>query len=264
MADRSGYAEGTPSWVDLGAADFLGAQRFYRGLFGWDFQVGAQEYGQYSMCQLDGRSVAGLAPAQSEMQPSVWSTYFATDDIAATARRITDHGGTLIMEPMDVMDAGRMCFALDPTGAAFGAWQAGAHRGAEKRDEPGSLCWNELNTRDGATADAFYSRVFGVRPEQIGDGPAFDYTVWSVTSGGRSEQVCGRLLMNDDWPESIPPHWMTYFAVADCDSSAARVAELGGKVKHVPFDSAYGRIAVVTDPWGATFSIMKLAERAPR
>jgi hypothetical protein len=165
-----------------------------------------------------------------------------------------------MMEPTQVMDAGRMCVGIDPTGAVFGAWQAGSHTGAQKVNEPGAVCWNELNTRDGKAADAFYSAVFGDQPEQVGDGETFDYTVWKVGEGDKATQVCGRLQMTAEWPAEIPAHWMTYFAVDDCDKAAERVAELGGKVQQAPFDSPYGRVAVVADPWGATFSLMQLAD----
>jgi predicted enzyme related to lactoylglutathione lyase len=256
MAVRTEYAQGTPCWVDLTAEDFAGAQRFYGELFDWQFEVGAEESGAYTMCRKDGQNVAGIMPRTGEDMPGTWSTYFASDDVDETAQRIRDHGGTVMMEPMDVMGAGRMCFAFDPTGAAFGVWEPGAHIGAERVNEPGAVCWNDLNTRDGKAADKFYSAVFGHQVEQMGDGINFDYTVWMVD--GR--QVCGRLKMNDDWPDDVSPHWMTYFSVDDCDKSAAKAAELGGRIEQAPFDSPYGRLAVISDPWQAHFTLMKLAD----
>jgi predicted enzyme related to lactoylglutathione lyase len=259
MADRSGYAPGTPSWVDLGAADFERARQFYGDLFGWEFELGDENMGYYSMATSDGRRVAGIAPRQSEDQPAVWTVYIASDDADETAQRIREHGGTMIMEPLDVMDQGRMLIAADPGGAVFGVWEAGAHTGAQKVNAPGSFSWCELNARDGKAADQFYSAVFGHQPEQIGDGVKFDYTVWHI--GG--QQVCGRLQMTAEW-EGVPPHWMPYFAVdGDCDKAAERVTELGGRVQVEPFDSPYGRMAVVADPDGANFTIIHLADSPP-
>ena len=52
----------------------------------------------------------------------MWMTYLATADADATAAKIKGGGGQLVMEPMDVMDAGRMAVAVDPAGAVFGVW----------------------------------------------------------------------------------------------------------------------------------------------
>jgi predicted enzyme related to lactoylglutathione lyase len=258
MADRSSYAQGIPCWVDLATADVEGAQRFYGELLGWQFEPAG--FGDYVMCTLNGRRVAGLAPRQGEEVPTGWVTYLASDDADETALRIRDHGGMVLLEPVDVMSAGRMCIAADPAGAAFGVWERGEHLGAEKVNEPGTLCWNEVNTRDGKAADDFYRSVFGVRTEQMGDGVNFDYTVFLV----EGKQVGGRLQMNDDWPAEVTAHWMTYFAVDDCDKAAAQATELGGSVQHGPFDSPYGRVAVITDPDGSAVSIMQLAANPPR
>jgi predicted enzyme related to lactoylglutathione lyase len=252
--------EGTPIWVDLSAADFEGAQRFYGDLFGWEIQVGDESLMYYSNALLDGARVAGLAPRQSEDQPSVWTTYLASDDADATAAKIREHGGTVVMEPMQIEDYGRMLLATDPTGAFFGVWEGGTHTGAEKANEPGTVAWNELNTRDGKATDAFYSSVFGVTTLKY-DGPGgVDYSVWAA--GGTdigADGVAGRLQMNEDWPDEIPPHWMVYFAVDDTDKACARIIELGGNVNVEPFDLPFGRTAVVSDPWGTHFSIITLA-----
>jgi predicted enzyme related to lactoylglutathione lyase len=68
--------------------------------------------------------------------------------------------------------------------------------------------------------------------------------------------AAGVLQMNEKWV-GVPPHWMPYFAVADTDASVARALALGGQVPVPPFDTPYGRMAVVNDPQGATFSIMQ-------
>ena len=116
---RNGYEPGTPSWVDLSTPDPEDAKRFYGGLFGWDaVDPGPpEETGGYAMFQLRGKQIAGIGPLMSAEQPAIWSTYVATDDADAVVARATDAGGMVIVEPMDVMDAGRMAFVMHPAAA---------------------------------------------------------------------------------------------------------------------------------------------------
>jgi hypothetical protein len=252
MTQPHGYPDGAPCWADLTTPDLAGAQRFYGALLGWTFDEGDPELGHYTTARKGGRSVVGMAPKQEgNDMPTTWSVYLKSGDIDDTARRISAGGGKLLMPPMDIPGQGRMAFAFDPTGAAFGVWQPGTHRGAELFDEPGAMCWHEVNTREGAAADAFYRDLFTYEQTQVGDGQKFDYTMWSIDG----KAVGGRLQMTAEW-EGLPPHWLTYFAVDDTDASAARVRELGGKVMHGPFDSPHGKIAVIADPYGAVFSII--------
>lgn len=252
MTQRTGYPDGAPCWADLNTPDLQGAQRFYGRLLGWTFDEGDPEMGHYAMCRKDGKTVAGIAPKMpGQDMPTVWSVYLKSPDVEATARKIAEGGGTILAPPMDIPGAGRMLFALDPTGAAFGAWQPASHTGAELHEESGSMRWHEVNTREGARADAFYSALFSYTLQPIGDGKSFDYTVFNIDDKG----WFGRMQMTAEWGD-LPPHWMTYFAVDDCDKATVMVTELGGKVMHGPFDSPHGRIAVVHDPYGAVFSII--------
>jgi predicted enzyme related to lactoylglutathione lyase len=264
MTQRTSYPEGAPCWADLSTPDLKGALGFYGPLLGWTFDEPVAEMGHYTMARKHGKMVAGLAPIHPDMpgsdMPPAWSVYMWSNNVDDTAARIGDAGGKLLMPVMEIPGSGRMLFAFDSTGAGFGAWEPGNHRGAELHAEPGAICWAEVNSRDGAATDMFYKRVFGYAAQtQIGDGGGFDYTVWK--NGG--EDLCGRLQMNSpEWPETIPAHWMLYFATDDIDTAVARIPELGGKVCHGPFDSPYGRIAVVNDPFGATFSLLQFNEAA--
>ena len=47
----------------------------------------------------------------------------------------------------------------------------------------------------------------------------------------------------------------TYFAVADADDAVARASDLGGTVVRPPWDSPYGRMAVLADDQGAVFAV---------
>jgi predicted enzyme related to lactoylglutathione lyase len=157
------------------------------------------------------------------------------------------------MEPMDVGTLGRMWVAMDPTGAAFGLWQAGDHKGFQRVDEVGATCWYELATRDHERANDFYATFLPWSYDQIGDGEDFDYTVISVGA----EQAGGTMTMTPDVPAEVPPFWLVYFSVADTDDACATITSAGGGVLHEPFDSPYGRFAPVMDPWGASFAVIK-------
>jgi uncharacterized protein len=228
------------------------ARKFYSALFGWEFTPeGPPETGSYTTAMIRGKRVAGMArhsPQMSPMPPS-WSVYFASEDADATAEAVKKGGGKVVMGPMDVMEHGRMLFLADPTGAHLGIWQPRQHTGFEIVMEHGAMCWCEVNTPDMEKAAKFYAGLFDLSP-QVLEGPT-EYTVLN-----RGEQpVAGVMKMPKEWG-AVPPHWMPYFAVDDVDASAKVVEKSGGKVAAGPFDTPYGRIAVINDPSGTTFSIM--------
>lgn len=253
MVERTGYTDGEPCWADVVAPDIEAGRRFYGAVLGWTFTEPVPEFGEYATCLKDGRPVAGISPPMPDAPPApaAWSVYLWTGDADATTKLIEQGGGTVVVPPMEIPGQGRMAFASDPTGAAFGLWEPATHRGSELANEHGAMCWAEVNTRDGAAADAFYAGLFGYRQQQVGDGVTFDYTVWDV--GG--EPVVGRLAMTAEWGD-LAPHWMIYFAVDDCDAAAALVTANGGEVRIAPFDSPHGRTTVVSDPNGAVLSLI--------
>jgi uncharacterized protein len=255
MPEMTSYENGTPCWVDLGTTDVEAAGAFYGQLFGWDIEYGPAEMGHYSMATVGGRPVAALAD-QQEPGMVAWTTYLAVDDVDATVARALDAGGTVLQEPMDVMTFGRMAVLADSGGAAVSLWQAGDHIGASLVNEPGSVCWNELTTRQVEGSLAFYQSVVGLTPHPVEMG-GFDYQELQLP-GGRT--VAGLMpMVGDMWPEDLPNHWMVYFAVEDADAVAARCLDLGGQVPVPPTDIPPGRFAVLNDPQGGHFSIIKLA-----
>ncbi|MDG4827929.1 VOC family protein [Solwaraspora sp. WMMD1047] len=247
-------APGVPNWVDLGTSDLADAIRFYAGLFGWTAQVTPQpEAGAYTIFQLDGVAVAGAGPLFGEGQSTAWSTYLATDDADLVARRVEAAGGTVLTTPFDVPDQGRMAAFQDQAGAAFSVWQPLGMPGAGVFNVPGSLSWNELTTRDPDGSKVFYEAVFGWAAEDQPMGP-ITYTGWRL--GDRV--IAGMLpMVGEEWGD-LPAHWMVYFAVEDADAAAARAEELGGTVAVPPNDLPQGRFAVLTDPQGAIFSVIRL------
>jgi predicted enzyme related to lactoylglutathione lyase len=243
---------GIPNWVDLGTADLADATRFYTELFGWTAHVSGEQYGGYTIFNLRGRPVAGAGPLFGEGQPTAWSAYVATDDADAVAARVEAAGGKVLVAPFDVMEQGRMSAFLDRTGAAFSVWEPGTMPGAEVFDVAGALTWLELATRDVEGSKAFYGSVFGwTARESPMMGPP--YQVWELNG----QTVAGMLPMEGPgWPDDLSPHWMIYFAVDDCDDTAALARELGGRVVGTPESLAMGRYAVLQDPQGGTFSVL--------
>jgi predicted enzyme related to lactoylglutathione lyase len=251
MPTKDTYAPGTPNWVDLGSPDPARSAAFYGGLFGWTVEEGPPEAGGYRMCLLDGRPAAGIGPAQSD--GAWWTTYVAVADCDARARAVQDAGGSVVVDPMDVMDVGRMAVCLDPRGAAFSLWQAGSHDGAGIVNEHGAHLWSELATRDVAAECRFYPAVFGWGYDQLPNGEG-TYTTFSV----EGEAVGGIMQIGDEMPAEVPDHWMVYFASDDPDATTARARELGGTVTMEPFDvPGVGRIGILNGPDGEIFSVMR-------
>jgi predicted enzyme related to lactoylglutathione lyase len=248
------YAPGTPSWVDLGSPDVDASISFYGSLFGWTAsEPGPPEAGGYRFFLQEGKMVGGIGPLMMEGQPPAWLNYVTVADADETAGKARDAGGTVFVEPMDVMDVGRFSVLADPTGAALGLWQPRRHTGAELVNEPVSLTWNELETRDPEAAKPFYGALFGWEAEttEMGGG---EYTTWRLDGqpvGGMAD-ITGRV------PDEVPAHWLAYFAVADTDATVARAQELGGDVNVPPMDIPAGRFAVLGDTHGAVFGVIKM------
>jgi len=265
------YPHGLFSWADLASADPAAAKDFYSALFEWDAVDQTDPEGNYiyTLFSKDGKMTAGLGP-QPEMMagmPPVWSSYINVNSVDDVVAKATAAGANTLGAAMDVMDSGRMAFLADPAGAVFGLWQPGTHRGADLLTGPGAMTWNELATRDTAAAREFYGSILPWDFESFAGENADGSTppeYWVIKlptkvdgDGDADDDFNGGIIaMDENWPAEVPPHWMVYFSVADTDASAARVTELGGNVSVPPFDTSAGRIAVVNDPHGGTFSII--------
>lgn len=252
MTDRERAQPGTISWVDLQTPDLDGARRFYGALLGWTFTGGDASTGSYTYAHVRGRRAAGMIPLRPGSSfPPAWSVYVAVDDAERTARAVVEAGGTVVVPPTDAGPSGRMAFFADPAGARFGVWQGKQHQGAQVVDEDGALVWNEVYARDAAKARAFYRRVFALTEQRL-DAPDIDY--WTLRKDG--ETAFGAMQIPAQWPAEEPSRWNTYFAVADADATAAKAIELGGKAPAPGFDTPYGRMAMLHDPFGASFCVI--------
>jgi hypothetical protein len=255
MSERTSYAPGVPSWVDLSTPDPAAAKAFYGELFGWtaDDAGPPEETGGYAMFVKDGKLVAGVGPVMSEGQPAYWQTYFAVEDADAVAAKAAEAGAQVIVAPMDVMQAGRMAVFLHPGAGVFGIWQAGLHTGAQLVNEPGALTWNELQSRDVAGAKALLEAMFGHGFEDS-EMEGMAYSMFSVDG----TNVGGLMPTAPGVPDGVPSFWLTYFGVADADATVAKARELGATVLMEPMSVAgVGRFGTLLDPAGASFAVIQ-------
>jgi predicted enzyme related to lactoylglutathione lyase len=260
MPQMTSYEPGTPCWADLSSPDQSEAEAFYGGLFGWDAHAspdpGAGGYTFFTMADTiggtEGHELAAVMPIMGEGQPPAWTTYVSVIDADATAKKVLALGGTMLVEPMDVMGQGRMAIFADNQGAVIGIWQPLAFPGAGFVDDPNTYCWSELACRDIEAAKAFYGEVFGWHGDTHPFGPS-TYTEWKL--GG--PPIGGMIQMDARWPQDVPPHWMVYFAVDGCDDAVQRASDLGGTVSVPPTDIPPGRFAVLGDPSGAVFAVIE-------
>lgn len=257
MTEFSTHAPGTFCWPELATTDQKGAAAFYAALLGWaidDQPIGAAE--TYTMFRLRGLEVAAAYTMRAEERahgaPPHWNAYVTVTNAEEAVKRSQELGGTVLAPPFDVMDAGRIAVLRDPTGAVFQVWQPGRHVGAKILREPGALGWTELLTRDTSAAETFYTKLFGWNTKK-----SPEYTEFSV---GATPDA-GMMAIPESWGD-VPPHWTPYFQVTDCDGTAAKAAQLGGKMMVPPNDiENVGRFSVLTDPQGAAFSVIQITNR---
>lgn len=251
------WPDGTPCWIDMMVPDPRRAMDFYGALLGWDFFDTGEDSGHYLMCSVGGREVAGIGgpmPGQEEV-PVAWTTYLATSDVDKTVSAISEAGGQVMVPPMDIMEAGRMALAADPTGAAFGLWQAGQTTGFQVANVPRTPCWLECVTDDFARAKDFYVDAFGYG---IDDMSSADFSYVALKVGGNV--VGGLGQMEPGAPAGVPPRWRVYFGVADTDAAVSRAQQLGGTLMGGPQDTEYGRQATLRDNQGAFFRVISVPE----
>jgi len=258
MSEMTEYPHATFCWPELVASDADAAKEFYAKLFGWtinDMPIGNDKI--YSMASIDGKEVGALYQMWPEQEgqgvPTHWWSYVSVMDIEETVKKANSLGGQVIVEPMDVFDAGRMASVVDPGGAVFSLWQPMKHIGARLLNEHGALCWNELLTQDTEQASSFYTELFGWSTQDMDMGDMI-YTIFM-----NGEKPAAGMMKLGPGSGDVPPNWLVYFAVNDCDLSADETTRLGGNVINPPVDIPnVGRFSVLSDSQGALFAIIKL------
>ncbi|MFM9588073.1 VOC family protein [Streptomyces scabiei] len=252
------HPDGTPCWVDAMFSDVEGAKSFYGDVLGWTFGESSSEYGNYTQAYADGKAVAAVVPPMPGQEgQSAWCLYFASSDVHATAARIRENGGEVLMEPMQVGDFGSMLLGRSPDSVVFGVWQPGVHEGFEATGVPGAYAWAEVFTREPEKSDTFFPAVFSFRSKRMDDpgNPEMDFRVFDLGEN----PLLGRMTMTpEDFPPEVPSYINVYFAVPDCDDAVARATARGGVLRFGPMDTPFGRFAALSDPQGASFSVIDL------
>ncbi|MCB0921255.1 MAG: VOC family protein [Actinobacteria bacterium] len=249
------YPNGLFGWADIMTRDPGRAIEFYEGLFGWTHVDQPTPMGPpYTQFYKDGKLVCGLSPMMPGVPEEIgafWTSYILVEDADAAAAAAEAAGGTVSMPPMDVMDQGRMAMLADPTGAAVGLWQPAAHEGAELFNAPGSMTWNELQTRDIDAALPFYEKVFGW---EWAETQMPGYHVANIPAKeGDDKSNAGAMSMPPGVPDEAPNLWMVYFAVEDCDTSMAAAEGLGGEIFLPAMQMGPGKFGGLVDPTGGMF-----------
>ena len=251
MAERTKYAPGTFSWVDLNTTDQDGAKTFYGGLFGWDADDQAVGDGMtYSMMSIAGKPVAGIS-LQGEMQrqsgaPPAWNSYVTVESADESVDRATKLGANVRAPAFDVMDVGRMAVIQDPQSGFVMVWEPKLHIGASIVNTHGALSWNELATPDLDASAAFYTELFGWQVEPL-EGMEFPYRI--IQNAGASNGGMRPSQANE------PCYWLAYFGTDDIDASLGKSTELGGTTLVGSTDIGMGKIAILQDPQGAVFAL---------
>lgn len=259
MPEFSKHEPGTFCYAELVTSDPAATGKFYTALFGWsrdDQDMG--EFGIYTQFQMNGKIVAAQYKIVAEQEamnvPPHWGQYVTVNDAEASTAKVAELGGQVIMGPQDVMDHGRMSVLADPAGAVFNLWQPKQNIGIELRDDPGTMCWNELMTTDTAGAKSFYGGLFGWEPEAMDMGDMGEYTIFNRGAG---QDVGGMMAITPEMGP-IPPSWLVYFAAEDIEATLEKAVSLGAKPMVPPTDiPEVGRFAVIVDPVGAVFAIYK-------
>jgi len=257
MAEFTSHPPGSFSWVELATSDPKAAVAFYRALFGWDVvEHDMGPNGVYTIFTMRGQDVAAAAgqhPQERQMSiPPHWNLYVTVTSADEAATRATQLGATTLDAPFDVMHQGRMAIIRDPTGAVLQLWEPQAHIGVKIRNEPNSLCWSELTTKDPKAAEAFYTKMFGWTTQHNAPAAVGGYTEFSVNG----QPSVGMMAMPENMPPQIPSYWMPYFQTADLDASMAKATSLGATVMVGPNSIPDGaRFVILQDPQKAMFAI---------
>lgn len=258
MASMGKHANGSPVWFELATGDQAGARTFYAALMGWQHQDHPISEGQhYSIFERDGAEVAAaytMMPEQSVSgMPPHWDVYFQVADVDGCAQKAKALGGSVVVEPMEVMEHLRMAVLADPQGAVFCVMQPRQHTGVGRLRQDYSVTWVELATRDLDAACRFYSELLGWSLTEHPGAPAA-YRLIGTADGN----VGGMMQMTEEWGD-LPSHWSIYLQTPDIQASVATATAQGARLNVPVFEApGVGHIAQLSDPGGAWFYLIQL------
>ncbi|WP_409182412.1 VOC family protein [Amycolatopsis sp. VS8301801F10] len=247
---------GLPCWIEVACHDEARTQEFYSRLFGWDYETRrdpASPTGRYSIASSDGVAAGGLYQAGPRSAPG-WTLQLAVPHTASAAEWVEHLGGQVTLGPIAIPERGSIVHAIDACGAPVVFWEAPPDWQFAS-GVPNTFSGADLNTHDGVAADHFYTKLFNYSSRQVGDGESVDYAEYSI----EHTAVLYRYVMGPEYRRDTPPHWLVYFEVdpaRGADAAAGEALMLGGSVVIEPYDTPFGRTAILADPDGAVFAVI--------
>ena len=243
-------------WADFFTSDIEGARTFYGNLFGWEWRWVSTRLGHlYGMFYADGMPVAGMAerPGPDPDKPyGRWIYYISVDDVERSVADVEAAGGRTLIKRRDFPDRGSFAIVADADGALFGVINATSGDPADFRAEPGEWLWINLYTRSAVEASHAYASLFGYDTHEPGSATeAIDIV---LAKDGFARAGIGQLLEDS----RSHPTWLGYVRVQDTRAIAAKAKSLGGTTTYGPDESIVaGDLAIVVDPFGAPFGVLK-------
>lgn len=236
-------------WFECVTSDLEKAKAFYGEVLGWKVQPFAMGKDSYDMILAGETPIGGFSRADKK-EPAHWTSYLSVANVDATAKQIVAAGGTIVTKALDVPTIGRMAEVADPQGARFWIMRGEGDDAADTPVASGRFHWNELWARDGAQALGFYRDVFGFTGKDMNMGD-IAYHVLEKDGIPRAGIMTSAM-------KEVPPMWLPYVAVDDCDQATARAGKLGATVHVPPTDiPTVGRFSVFADPNGAAIAVIK-------
>jgi len=246
-------------WADLVTPDLGVAEKFYGGLFGWQFQSVHAGGSDYAVALLDGRPIGGLVQKPippGEHRQSAWLTFIAVRDVDMVKRTAVAHKAKVLVDSKSYPRRGRQAVLADPEGAVFAIVASSSGDSPDYLAEPGDWIWSSLHAKDAGTEAAFYQDLFGYDVYDLSGDDGLEHVILSTDDVARASA--------NQQPDNAPQrhaHWLNYIRVQDATDVAAKAVMMGGKMLVQPHPDRHGGlVAVVADPAGAPIGLMEWSE----
>ena len=247
IATGGAHLPGKIVWHDLVTADMAGVEKFYAGVFGWQFEPVTDGY---VLVRNGDHVIGGIAALSSATDGSQWLAQISVTDISQSTAALRNAGGKVLLGPFDLRGRGQVAVVSDPQGAIFGMIQTSDGDPPDAAPGEGDWLWHELWVANPQAAAKFYF-------------PLFNYAAGTVDLQGRqyvyfksATRARGGLVQKPD--PNIGNAWVSYVRVGDVDAVVARATQFGGRVLFAPSaDVRKGSVAIIADPGGAGLLVQK-------
>lgn len=253
MPDPERLRDGEVTWVDLTSSDPRRSEAFYADLFDWTFAESSID--GYRVVTRDGHRLGGIVAADEDHPLDAWTVHLRADDLVRTHRAAADLGGRTFVEPTAIGNHAAGSVVADPTGAVLALLRPDEFRGIGEVGLPGYPAWFELHSTEATASIRFLERVFGLETDAVADEPGFRYSTMRDAEG---ETVFGVLDLDGIVPAGSRSSWTVYFGSSDVEADVSRARERGASVALEPVDTPHGRVAILVDPTGAVFGLVRV------